>query len=554
MTKHEGTGWWCGYDDEMPGGHVMWEPTTHSLVRRVQMNGDPTTLYRDLMGPLCDLRARMLRSARGNTEADFRNIMEAIRRSEQLQREHRAANRDVLRQTQQGSDALEQVLKLGKLLDESAMDLLQRYEKIEKEVHARRKEDTRLRILANGGAASLKEGGVESMSAGGAAEGTAAQRPKRAKKRPEGTSWKNASWDAMRGTFGKVDTLEQSSQAWAKLPEHEKMFNNVDVTGQAGSCTVYNKSILHTVMHLLATGDADDVRKLKESEIFSDDADINLEFSAVALESWRSATNYNAPRHAVEAMRRTDGEGAEWTKSICKELDWFLEHDKVVICHADDLVPLDEIPPYAWLEKTLTDLGLKKYVDVTGMREKLVARLAKGGTIDEVFDILDWVWVFARKMESVLNELGKPTGQQVFKKGRARCCLKGCAQREMRTYDPMMVAAAVVHPASLHLVNIIIVCFNLHIMKIDDPKAFCQGDLLYPIYATVPPGIRNMEKYAPWGKKTRWKVLGAIYGLIQASLKYFIKSSEHCRPSALESTTSQGDTAELLEEADSLVG
>jgi hypothetical protein len=96
----------------------------------------------------------------------------------------------------------------------------------------------------------------------------------------------------------------------------------------------------------------------------------------------------------------------------------------------------------------------------------------------------------------------------------------------MRTYDPMMVAAAVVHPASLHLVNIIIVCYNLHIMKIDDPKAFCQGELLYPIYANVPPGVRNLPKYAPWGKKTRWKVLGAIYGLIQASLKYFIKSSE----------------------------
>jgi hypothetical protein len=79
-------------------------------------------------------------------------------------------------------------------------------------------------------------------------------------------------------------------------------------------------------------------------------------------------------------------------------------------------VPVNEIPPYTWLEKTLADLGLKKIADVTGMRERFVERLAKGGTIDEVFDIL--------------------------------------------------------------------------------------------------------------GKKTRWKVLGAIYGLIQASLKYFLKSSE----------------------------
>ena len=208
MTKHDGVGWWCGFDDEMPGGHVMWDPSTHSLVRRAQMNGDPTTLYHDLMGPLCDLRARMLRSARGNTEADFRNIMEAIRRSEHLQREHRAAHRDVLRQTQQGTDALEQVLKLGKMLDESAMDLLKRYENIEKEVVARRKEEYRLRMLSKGGVVSQSEGGAASRPVGGDAEDVIEQRPKRARKKPADTSWKNASWDAMQGTFGKVDTLE----------------------------------------------------------------------------------------------------------------------------------------------------------------------------------------------------------------------------------------------------------------------------------------------------------------------------------------------------------
>jgi hypothetical protein len=41
------------------------------------------------------------------------------------------------------------------------------------------------------------------------------------------------------------------------------------------------------------------------------------------------------------------------------------------------------------------------------------------------------------------------------------------------------VSAAVVHPASLHLVNILIVSYGLHIVKLDDPKAFCKGELLY---------------------------------------------------------------------------
>jgi hypothetical protein len=80
------------------------------------------------------------------------------------------------------------------------------------------------------------------------------------------------------------------------------------------------------------------------------------------------------------------------------------------------------------------------------------------------------------------------------------------------------------------LVNILIVSFGLHIIKLDDPKAFCnKGELLYPIYARCPPGLDHLEKYAPYGNKTRWRITGAIYGLIQASLKYFEKSSEVLR-------------------------
>jgi hypothetical protein len=73
------------------------------------------------------------------------------------------------------------------------------------------------------------------------------------------------------------------------------------------------------------------------------------------------------------------------------------------------------------------------------------------------------------------------------------------------------VSAAVVHPASLHLVNILIVSYGLHIVKLDDPKAFCMGELLYPIYAHCSPGLNHMEKYAPYGKQTRWCITGAIW-------------------------------------------
>ena len=74
--------------------------------------------------------------------------------------------------------------------------------------------------------------------------------------------------------------------------------------------------------------------------------------------------------------------------------------------------------------------------------------------------------------------------------------------------------------------NIIIVNFGLLVFKIDDPKAFCQGEADYPIVTYVPRGVEHIEEYAPHGKDTRYFVTGAIYGLIQASLRYFLRASD----------------------------
>jgi hypothetical protein len=70
------------------------------------------------------------------------------------------------------------------------------------------------------------------------------------------------------------------------------------------------------------------------------------------------------------------------------------------------------------------------------------------------------------KMAPLLDTNDHTTGKQVFKKCRARCCLMGNKQTAMATYDPLRVSAAVVHPASLHLVNILIVSYGLHIVTI----------------------------------------------------------------------------------------
>jgi hypothetical protein len=261
MQQHDGEGWWCGFDEEMPGGHIIWDPATHSLVKRVQVNGDPTTLYQDLMGPLCEMRARMLRASRGNTEADYRNVMEAIRRSELLQREHRAAHRDVLRQSKQGTDAFEKAMSTGKLLDESALDLLTRYESLEKEIAARRKAEAGhglqptggapngqagLEVQPTGGVPNELAGGVEILKAGGVAENNGGRAKRNRKPPADTTSWKSSAWDSMNASFNNVDTFEESETAWSKLSERQKMFDHTEVHTHAGGCGVYDKSILHT--------------------------------------------------------------------------------------------------------------------------------------------------------------------------------------------------------------------------------------------------------------------------------------------------------------------
>ena len=212
---------------------------------------------------------------------------------------------------------------------------------------------------------------------------------------------------------------------------------------------------------------------------------------------------------------------------ICEELDWFISNGKVLIMRDDSPVPPEDIPPYKWNETLMKDLRLMDLAQVTQLNAKQDAVRDAGATVDDCFDILRWTWMFVRKMMPVLHPTtGKPSGKEAFKKARARACIMGNEQCEMQTYDPLRISASVVHPASFHIVNIIIVSFGMNIFKIDDPKAFCKGDADYPIFTYVPKGVEHIEKYAPHGKRTRWKVIGAIYGLIQASLRYFLKSSD----------------------------
>jgi hypothetical protein len=103
---------------------VLYDPYTHQLCKYVWLWGNPNVLMRDVMGAQNQLRLEVIRAARDCTEDDHRTIMEAVERSELIRKERRLAHRDTVRLTADASEAAAKSMLMGRMLDESAMEML----------------------------------------------------------------------------------------------------------------------------------------------------------------------------------------------------------------------------------------------------------------------------------------------------------------------------------------------------------------------------------------------------------------------------------------------
>jgi hypothetical protein len=507
--RHDRWGFYMGRDVDT-WAHVLYDPYTHQLCKYGWLWGNPNVLMKDVMGAQNQLRLEVIRAARGCSEDDHRTIMEAVERSELIRKERRLAHRDTIRMTDEASAASAKSLLMGRMLDESAMEMLEKLQATLAKCGDKRKEVS----VSEADEDDEPEEAVDARITGnGGAAPPGTRRSARASKPPQDTtSWRSdVHNELLRAMRVSISAEKQEEDDWRGNKRAE------DITSEE----------LRLCLHTLATGSPEDFVRLRECDILNREPELADEMAKIAQESWRNASNYQAPRSVKEALERPDGEAEAWWREICDELDWFIKNGKVEILRDDSPVAPDEIPPYKWNEMLMSELRLMDLAQVQRLNDKQDAVRDDGATVDECFDILRWTWMFVRKMMPVLEKsTGKPTGKEMFKKPRARACIMGNEQCEMQTYGPLRISASVVHPASFHIVNIIIVSFAMNIFKIDDPKAFCKGDADYPIYTKVPRGVEHVEKYAPHGKRTRWKVIGAIYGLIQASLRYFLKSSE----------------------------
>ena len=372
-------GFWAGFDP-LSSAHLIYLPFTHQLLVCPTVSGGASTFYGDMFGLLSDIRSRMMRQARYHSEDNWRNLTEQIRRSDQLQKEHRRAYRDILRRDIAGTEAQTKVLTTARLLDQSSLVMLAEFEKIEKRAAADRKADRQQRAAL----ATMAEPDAEAEDMSDIShENSPKQRRRRVRrgqcKQVPTDSWKNASWDGLTAKFNTISLVEgsaddmdtsaggaaekmdtsaggaaekmdtpaggaaekmdtsaggareerkarvsidgsaarphrhttyglrairsvggayreqttESDAGYSPMPaggaaekeEFDAEGFNAEVQAHAGRCEHFDFKTLHVIQHLLATGDPEDIVKLKDLDVLSADADIHASFSAMMLES-----------------------------------------------------------------------------------------------------------------------------------------------------------------------------------------------------------------------------------------------------------------------------
>ena len=187
---------------------MIYDPYTSQLVAVAVVSGSPNTMYKDVMGAQNHLRLEIMRAARGCTEHDHRNIMATIERSQMLRKEQSGAYRDAMRYGGHGSEAAEKALLIGRMLDESAMAMLTKFEEIVKKDRVQRQLEGGVVDHSDGGAAVQIEGGAAAQIEGGdsrfglsvrgapVAPILEKRRSSREMKRPaDTTSWQSKTWE-----------------------------------------------------------------------------------------------------------------------------------------------------------------------------------------------------------------------------------------------------------------------------------------------------------------------------------------------------------------------
>ena len=133
-------------------------------------------------------------------------------------------------------------------------------------------------------------------------------------------------------------------------------------------------------------------------------------------------------------------------------------------------------------------------------------------TVPNLFEI-DGKWVV--KYKKTLNGL--------LDRVRARWVLRGDKQRPYVDFDPKTIYSPVSSKAGTLSTLVVAVQYSLQLYCLDVSKAFTVSPIDEEgVHISVPAGMdQEHPDYAPYGADTTWELLTSLYGLRQASSKYY---------------------------------
>ena len=153
--------------------------------------------------------------------------------------------------------------------------------------------------------------------------------------------------------------------------------------------------------------------------------------------------------------------------------------------------------------------------EVTWMVANNKAQPKSKFTVERLHEI-DGKWVI--KYKKTLNGL--------LERVRARWVLRGDKQRAYKDFDPHKLYAPVASKTSNLTILTIAVQHGLMLFSIDVSKAFTISEIeVEGVHMRVPDFFDSEvhPDYAPWGSDTTWELLTSLYGLRQASARYYDK-------------------------------
>ena len=196
--------------------------------------------------------------------------------------------------------------------------------------------------------------------------------------------------------------------------------------------------------------------------------------------------------------------------------------------HQFSLIQLCEKTSRA-LASTTEPKTFRQIEKLEGVEEHLV----REAMLDEVKWMIDHNKCIPRDRRTLPSDINEIDGKWVIKykktldnmleRVRARWVLRGDTQIPDVDFNPRDIYSPVASKSATLTILSFAVQFGLQLYCIDVSKAFTVSDIEPGVYMRVPRGFNDNThpNFNPYGQHTTWELLTTLYGLKQASAKYY---------------------------------